>query len=156
MCHCAEFCGDEWNCCWDLAIYRFFTMAAFCHLDFVLHVFGPCVKEHLLIFITVRNLVGIDAVVSIICSWLVIIPDAIMDWYMADKPLVWSRGEQKSISTPIPSHIQLLLGEEAVALPSIGNTLWHIWMVFTHSAITPPEVNRFGWNLGHSEYIVWR
>jgi len=22
-------------------------------------------------------------------------------------------------------------------------------------AITPPEVNGFGWNLGHSEYIVW-
>jgi len=28
--------------------------------------------------------------------------------------------------------------------------------VFTPSAITPPEVNRFGWNLGHSEYIVCR
>jgi len=28
-------------------------------------------------------------------------------------------------------------------------------MTFTHSAITPLEVNGFGWNLGHSEYIVW-
>jgi len=27
--------------------------------------------------------------------------------------------------------------------------------VFTHSAITLPEVNGFGWNLGHSKYIVW-
>jgi len=26
--------------------------------------------------------------------------------------------------------------------------------VFTRSAITPPKVNRFGWNLEHSEYIV--
>ena len=34
-----------------------------------------------------------------------------------------------------------LLGEEA--------------SMFTRSAITPPEVNGFGWNLGNSEYIVW-
>ena len=27
--------------------------------------------------------------------------------------------------------------------------------MFTHSAITLPEVNGFGWNLGNSEYIVW-
>jgi len=26
--------------------------------------------------------------------------------------------------------------------------------VFTRSGITPPKVNRFGWNLEHSEYIV--
>jgi len=26
--------------------------------------------------------------------------------------------------------------------------------VFTRLAITRPEVNRFGWNLQHSEYIV--
>jgi len=32
--------------------------------------------------------------------------------------------------------------------------LRRVWTVFTRSAITPPEVNRFGWNLGHSEYIV--
>ena len=31
----------------------------------------------------------------------------------------------------------LLLGEEA--LPSIGNTLWRVWTMFTRSAITPPE-----------------
>jgi len=47
----------------------------------------------------------------------------------------------------------LLLGEEA--LPSIGNTLWHVSTMFMRSAITPPEVNGFGWNLGNSEYIVW-
>ena len=33
-------------------------------------------------------------------------------------------------------------------MPSIGNTLWRVWTVFTRSAITPPEVNPFGWNLG--------
>ena len=27
--------------------------------------------------------------------------------------------------------------------------------MFTRSAITPPEVNGFGWSLGNSEYIVW-
>ena len=26
-------------------------------------------------------------------------------------------------------------------------------MLFTHSLITPPKVNRFGWNLEHSHYI---
>ena len=48
-----------------------------------------------------------------------------------------------------------LLGEEAVASPSIGNTLWRTSTTFTRSAITPPGLNGFGWNLGHSEYIVW-
>ena len=37
-----------------------------------------------------------------------------------------------------------LLGKEAEASPSIGNTLWHISTMFTRSAITPPEVNGFG------------
>ena len=48
-----------------------------------------------------------------------------------------------------------LLGEEAQASPSIANTLWRVWTMFTRSAITTPEVNGFGWNLGNSEYIVW-
>jgi len=50
----------------------------------------------------------------------------------------------------------LLLDEEAVAeaSPSIGNTLCRVSMMFAHPAITPPEVNRFGWNLGHSENIA--
>ena len=41
-----------------------------------------------------------------------------------------------------------LLGEEAS--PSIGNTLRRVWTMFTRSAITPPEVNGFGWNLRNS------
>jgi len=44
-----------------------------------------------------------------------------------------------------------LLGEEAS--PSIGNTLWRVSTMFTRSAITPPEVNGFGWHLENSEYI---
>jgi len=48
-----------------------------------------------------------------------------------------------------------LLGEEAEASPSVGNIVWHVWTTFTRSAITPPEVNGFGWNLEHFEYIVW-
>jgi len=46
-----------------------------------------------------------------------------------------------------------LLGEEAIASPSNGNNLWRVWTVFTRLAITPPEVNRFGWNLGHSDCL---
>jgi len=30
-----------------------------------------------------------------------------------------------------------------------------VWTMFTRSAITQPEVNGFGWNLGNSEYIAW-
>ena len=44
--------------------------------------------------------------------------------------------------------------------PNIGFTLRRVLAVFTRSAITPMKVNRFGWNLEHSEYIVggwpWR
>jgi len=47
----------------------------------------------------------------------------------------------------------LLLGEEAS--PSIGNTLWPVSTMFTRPAITPPEVNGFGWNLGYSEHVLW-
>jgi len=49
----------------------------------------------------------------------------------------------------------LLLGEEAEASASIANTLWRVWTMFTRSAITPPEVNGLGWNLGNSESMVW-
>ena len=38
--------------------------------------------------------------------------------------------------------------------PNIGFTLPYILVVFMRSAITPPKVNRFGWNLKHSEYIA--
>jgi len=38
--------------------------------------------------------------------------------------------------------------------PNILFTLWGNLVVFTRSAITLPKVNRFGWNLEHSEYIV--
>jgi len=49
--------------------------------------------------------------------------------------------------------LQSLLGEEASR--SIANTLWRVSTMFTRPAVTPPEVYGFGWNLGHSEYIVW-
>jgi len=51
------------------------------------------------------------------------------------------------------SSFHFLHGEEAS--PSIGNTLWRVPTMFTRSAITPPKVNGFGWNLGYSELIVW-
>jgi len=37
---------------------------------------------------------------------------------------------------------------------NIGFTLRRVLVVFTRSAITPLKVNRFEWNLEHSEYIV--
>jgi len=38
--------------------------------------------------------------------------------------------------------------------PNIGFTLRGNLAVFTRSAVTPPKVNRSGWNLEHSEYIT--
>jgi len=38
--------------------------------------------------------------------------------------------------------------------PNIRFTLRHGLVVFTRSAVTPPKVNQFGWNLEHSEYAV--
>ena len=38
--------------------------------------------------------------------------------------------------------------------PNIGFTLRGNLAVFTRSAITPPKVNRFGWNVEHIKYIV--
>jgi len=36
----------------------------------------------------------------------------------------------------------------------LGFTLRRVLAVFMHSAITPPKVNRFGWNLEHSENTI--
>jgi len=51
--------------------------------------------------------------------------------------------------------IFIITRQRSWASLSIGNTLWRVWTTFTCSAITPPEMNGFGWNFGHSEYIVW-
>jgi len=53
-------------------------------------------------------------------------------------------------------HMHYYYSARSTALPSIENTLWRVWTVFTRSPITPPEVNRFGWNLGRFEYVVCR
>jgi len=39
-------------------------------------------------------------------------------------------------------------------LRRVLETLWRVSTMFTRPAITPPEVNGFGWNLGNSEYIL--
>jgi len=44
---------------------------------------------------------------------------------------------------------------EAWLRPNIGFTLWGNLALFTRSAITQSKVNQFGWNLEHSENIVW-
>ena len=51
-------------------------------------------------------------------------------------------------------YYRFLLGEEAQASPSIANTLWRVWTMFTRSAITPPEVNGFGWNLRTPRLLI--
>jgi len=48
----------------------------------------------------------------------------------------------------------IIIWLEAWPQPTIGFTLWWILALFTRSAITPPKVNWFGWNLEHSEFSV--
>jgi len=48
----------------------------------------------------------------------------------------------------------LLYSARSKLRPNIRFTFRCVLVVFTHSAITPPKVNRFGWHLEHSEYIV--
>ena len=50
---------------------------------------------------------------------------------------------------------ETLYSTKKLKLRWVLGTLWRVWTTFTRSAITPSEVNGFGWNLGHSEYIVW-
>jgi len=50
------------------------------------------------------------------------------------------------------AYFQYLLVEE---LRRVLEILCVVSTMFTCSAITPQEVNGFGWNLGNSEYIVW-
>ena len=52
------------------ADFRFFKMAAVRHLGFVLRVLGsPMHGEYLVVFMTMQNLVAIDAVISIVCKF---------------------------------------------------------------------------------------
>ena len=63
----------------------------------------------------------------------------------------WHIYQSKSV-TSLKFYIFIRL--EARLQPNIGFTLWRVLAVFTHSAITQPKLNRFGWNLEHSEYIL--
>jgi len=52
-------------------------------------------------------------------------------------------------------HVCIIIRLEARLRPNIGRI--HFTgrsAVFTRSATIPPKVNRFGWNLEHSQYIV--
>jgi len=51
--------------------------------------------------------------------------------------------------------LPIFIQHEARLQPNIGFTSQHVSMVFTYSAITSPKLNRFEWNLEHSEHIVW-
>ena len=52
-----------------MAIFAFSKMAAVRHIGFLMRVFGPPTKVIYVVFITVQNLVGIDAVVIVRLGW---------------------------------------------------------------------------------------
>ena len=64
----AKFRQNRPNRGWNIAFFDFLKMAAVRHLGFVMCV-GTTHEVHLVVFITVQNLVGIDAVVLIICTF---------------------------------------------------------------------------------------
>ena len=57
MRHRAKFCADRSRRCGDMAVFRFFEMAAVRHLGFVIRLFGPHTKCILVVSVTVQNLV---------------------------------------------------------------------------------------------------
>jgi len=64
----AKFCDDRSNFCGDMANFRFFKIEVVRHLGFVLCVFGPS-RKSICWSLSLQNLVGIGAVVSIICKF---------------------------------------------------------------------------------------
>ena len=52
-------------------------------------------------------------------------------------------------------HLSFIIRLEARLPLNIGFTLWRVLVVFTHLAITPPKVNRFGWSAEHSWVYCW-
>jgi len=60
----AKFCQNPTICCGGIAIFNFFKMAAVCHVGFVWGHIWTTHEGKLVVFITVQNLVAIDAVVS--------------------------------------------------------------------------------------------
>ena len=78
------------------------------------------------------------------CDQLVLAIVLAVNCTLLQVDVVISEGQEQN-----SSWYKYLLGEK-LASPSIGNTLWRVWTVFTPSAITLPQVSRFGWNLEHS------
>ena len=67
--HRAKFRRNRSIHCRDIAIFNFCNISAVRHLGFVMRVFGPPSKS--IWCIIVQNVVGIDAVVSIICIFFI-------------------------------------------------------------------------------------
>ena len=67
--HRAKFRGDRSNRCQDIAIFGFFQDGGHPPSWIRDACVGTTHETHLVVFITVQNLVGIDAVVWIICMF---------------------------------------------------------------------------------------
>jgi len=57
MRHHANLCAHWSNRCGDMAVFRFFKMAAVRHLVFIILLFGPSTKCTLVVSVIVQNLV---------------------------------------------------------------------------------------------------
>jgi len=61
---------------------------------------------------------------------------------------------EAEISSKCSFSNRVIIRLEARLQPNIGFTFDRALTMFTCSGITPPKVNRFGWNLEHLEYTV--
>ena len=67
--HHAKFRGDRSNRCWDMTIFLFFQDGGRLPSWICDERIWTTNEEHLVVFTTVQNLVGIDAAVSIMCKF---------------------------------------------------------------------------------------
>jgi len=75
----------------------------------------------------------------------------------SNSPIAWTLSSLKynTLISPLDKESNTLIIRLKTRLqPNTGFTLQPVLTAFTCSGITPPKVNRFGWNPKHSEYIL--
>ena len=98
-----NFVNIGWTAAEIWRFFDFFKMAAVRHLGFV----GTTHEVHLMVFITVQNLVGIDAVVLIICTFF---DFASLAWKRLFTPQNWGKIGEGVGRYWLPTNSFLLLG----------------------------------------------
>jgi len=104
-------------------------------------------------------------IISILCVWNIFITresyevGSLLCWRKdlcwCSFSLFWYTKQKRIACIGISNKSNSYSARNYMLQPNIRFTLELALTVFTRLDITPPKVNRFGWNLEHSEYIVW-